>query len=425
MADARAVAVDDCSTVITPACIKSQYRIPDGKLADASNKLGIFETDDQKYGQDDFDQFVEAAAPHVPKGTAPTVRNIDGVNGTAGPFESGEETMLDFDIAVPIIYPQSTELWIAPVQKDDIFNTFLDAVDGSYCSYKGGDDPDIDGVTPNEQCGAFKPSNVISFSYGLAEADYPKTSYLTRQCDEFMKLALAGTTLVMSSGDDGVARRSGPCLGSKQDIFTPDVAADCPYITTVGSTTLPAGGGAETATTSFSSGGGFSNIYTTPDYQKAAVTQYLTAHNPGYPSYNTSGGKVPDSGGIYNAHGRGYPDMSALGDNAVFAWQGELYQTGGGTSMSAPLVAAIFTRINDERIKAGKGPVGFVNPTLYKHPEMFNDVTVGNQDKGGPGGDDQPSVCGNKGFLAAAGWDPVTGMGTPNYPKMLDVFLKQ
>lgn len=31
--------------------------------------------------------------------------------------------------------------------------------------------------------------------------------------------------------------------------------------------------------------------------------------------------------------------------------------------------------------------------------------------------------CGTDGFLTAAGWDPVTGLGTPDYPKMLDFFL--
>lgn len=89
-----------------------------------------------------------------------------------------------------------------------------------------------------------------------------------------MKLGLQGTTIVFASGDDGVARRSGGCLGSSGNAFAPDAEGGCPYITAVGSTTLPAGskpGDAETATTSFSSGGGFSNINTTPDYQKDAV----------------------------------------------------------------------------------------------------------------------------------------------------------
>lgn len=31
--------------------------------------------------------------------------------------------------------------------------------------------------------------------------------------------------------------------------------------------------------------------------------------------------------------------------------------------------------------------------------------------------------CNTKGFEAVQGWDPVTGLGTPNYPKMLEYFL--
>jgi hypothetical protein len=31
--------------------------------------------------------------------------------------------------------------------------------------------------------------------------------------------------------------------------------------------------------------------------------------------------------------------------------------------------------------------------------------------------------CGSQGFQASKGWDPVTGLGTPNYPKMLEYFL--
>jgi len=36
----------------------------------------------------------------------------------------------------------------------------------------------------------------------------------------------------------------------------------------------------------------------------------------------------------------------------------------GGTSASCPVFAAVLTRINDERLKAGKSTVGFVNPIL-------------------------------------------------------------
>jgi len=103
-----------------------------------------------------------------------------------------------------------------------------------------------------------------------------------------------------------------------------------------------------------------------------------------------------------------------------------------GTSASAPIFAAIPTRTNEERLGAGKATVGFVNPTLYQNPEAFNDITIGHN-----------FGCLTKGFFCAEGWDPVTGLGkaelrqrsdlhlltlhqrigTPNYPKLLDVFM--
>ena len=86
-----------------------------------------------------------------------------------------------------------------------------------------------------------------------------------------------------------------------------------------------------------------------------------------------------------------------------------------GTSFAAPLLAAIFNRINEERIRVGKRPVGFVNPTLYQHPELLNDIVSGHN----PGW----KCSRNYGFDCTAGWDPVTGLGTPNYPKLLELFM--
>jgi tripeptidyl-peptidase-1 len=95
------------------------------------------------------------------------------------------------------------------------------------------------------------------------------------------------------------------------------------------------------------------------------------------------------NGGIYNRIGRGFPDVSAVGHNGALVVRGHDILAG-GTSMSAPLVAALFTRINDERIAVGKGPIGFANPTLYANPQMFNDINVGDQSQGGG--------CGTSGF---------------------------
>lgn len=125
-----------------------------------------------------------------------------------------------------IIYPQNSILF----QTDDFLyatgispnngflNTFLDAIDGSYCTYSAfgqtGDSP-LDPKYPNPnplgyqgqtQCGVYKPTNVISISYGAQEDDLP-TNYQQRQCSEFLKLGLQGTSVVVASGDSGVAAR--------------------------------------------------------------------------------------------------------------------------------------------------------------------------------------------------------------------------
>ncbi|KAG8409357.1 hypothetical protein J3459_017535 [Metarhizium acridum] len=231
-----------------------------------------------------------------------------------------------------------------------------------------------------------------------------------------MKLGLQGSSIVFASGDGGVAGgHGGDCLGNG-DIFNPASPASCPYVTSVGATLLPPGsspGAPESATERFGSGGGFSNIWTSPDYQKAAVSSFFSSNDPGFQSYNTSDNNIPSDGGIYNRAGRGFPDISAIGDYGVTVLNGQAGRTG-GTSMSAPIVAAIFTRVNEVRLQAGKKPIGFANPALYKNPSMFKDVTLGSQS-----GD---SACNGNGFSAVEGWDPVTGLGTPDFPAVIEYF---
>lgn len=96
--------------------------------------------------------------------------------------------------------------------------------------------------------------------------------------------------------------------------------------------------------------------------------------------------------------------------------------------MAAPIIAAIFNRINEERLNVGKGPIGFANTALYKAYdngfEFFNDITTGDQRLGGQYSARYPSACGNNGFSAVEGWDPVTGLGTPKYDKLVKYFVR-
>jgi subtilase family serine protease len=76
----------------------------------------------------------------------------------------------------------------------------------------------------------------------------------------------------------------------------------------------------------------------------------------------------------YNQSGRGYPDVSAVGLNILLYFDTQPAFVG-GTSASAPIFASIINLINENRLAAGKSTVGFINPTLYKNPHAFTDVS--------------------------------------------------
>lgn len=91
------------------------------------------------------------------------------------------------------------------------------------------------------------------------------------------------------------------------------------------------------------------------------------------------GALAGSTGGIYNRIGRGIPDVSANGDNIAVYVGGE-YGLSGGTSASTPIFASVINRINEERLNHGKGPIGFLNPSLYANPSMLNDIKNGKRD---------------------------------------------
>lgn len=77
---------------------------------------------------------------------------------------------------------------------------------------------------------------------------------------------------------------------------------------------------------------------------------------------------------------------------------------------SKELWTACSTSMNDLRAQNGKTSLGLLNPLFYANPTAFNDITSGRQ-SGGEG-------CEEGGFTATKGWDPVTGLGTPNFEKL-------
>jgi len=203
---------------------------------------------------------------------------------------------------------------------------------------------------------------------------------------------------MFSSGDGGVGDgdpdpATQQCLtndGQNRTAFIPGFPASCPFVTAVGGTIhFP-----ETAV-SFS-GGGFSNYFARPSYQEAAVSAFLN--------------KLPKGtySGLFNPNGRAIPDVAAQSDFfRVFIGGGP--HSIGGTSASSPTFTGFVGLLNDARLRKGLPSLGFLNPLLYsKAASGFNDITIGNN----PG-------CGTPGFNATRGWDAITGLGTPDFAKLV------
>ena len=323
--------LDTCDRYITPGCIDALYRIPKGDRANPQNRLGIREYDSDKYAQEDLDLFFANFEKEIPAGTHPKLVPIGGATAPASANWSGEESALDFQLAYPIIWPQGTTLFQAatyPGRGSKPPDMFLDAIGNFYGSETA---PETRLEDPDEESDA-ELTNVVSISYGGDELEFAG-SHQRRRCFEFMKLGLLGHTIVMSSGDNGVAARKyvnndNGCIGLHSDIFAPVEGGDCPFLTSVGATTVVPGHSVadpETAVQRYASGGGFSNLFARPLYQQQAVLKYLLDYKPPYDSYELypedttelNATFLESLGGVYNRIGRAYPDVSANGDNIL------------------------------------------------------------------------------------------------------------
>ncbi|UKZ89671.1 uncharacterized protein TrAFT101_004713 [Trichoderma asperellum] len=398
---------------------------------------------------EDLDKFFGLFRPDL-VGQRPVVDSIDGgylqTSYNLTPFNL--EADLDFQYAMALTSPAT----VLDIQVGDEFvsgdiNNMLAAFDRYYC---GSLDSSLDPQYPDPQpggynktdCGNVTPPKVLSISYTDPEDKFP-IAYLKRQCIEFLKLGLMGVTVVASSGDYGPASGYSPgtCINNTTGVsnattgeFSPQWPAACPWITSVGGTqrlTQSTGGnGSVTGTTNVirntqtadeetafnvvlpgvqsTSGGGFSNVFPVPAYQHKAISTYFDRRHEG--AHLAS---LQENGFLnLTRAGRGFPDVSALASTYLVYVEGVL-ETVYGTSASAPVFASIITLINNERLNAGKAPVGFINPVLYAHPDALNDIKTG-----------VSLGCGaNPAFRATEGWDAVTGLGSPDFARLKDVFM--
>jgi len=254
---------------------------------------------------------------------------------------------------------------------------------------------------------------------------------LARSDVEFQKLGLMGLTVIIACGDSGAGDLGDPPEESScSTTLHADWPSQSPYVVALGTTYITPNdkpicyfqkseGGEDCNNPSFplgevavsldqgfvwTTGGGFSNVTSRPDYQAAVVEQYL----------NQSAHVLPPSS-AFNMKGRGYPDFATVGHNLAVANNGTFIYVD-GTSCSAPVFGGVVSLLNDVRLKNNKPPLGFLNPLFYSiaanTPGAFYDVVLGSNKCGVS---DFTPLCCPFGYYAATGWDAVTGLGSPNY----------
>ena len=360
--------VEACAgCVVTPPFLRTMYNISDVAKSGKSNLNAIAQYQGQYVSDSDLASFCETYDPS--SGSC----KIEKYVGQDEQKEPGVESMLDTEYIVPL-GKQGT--WVYSYPNFD------------FCS-------DLINFGSNVTSESTYPYT-ISISYGSQKIDFCSAALIARFSQDIQKMGTMGITVMISSGDDGSGHETRQ--GANTGKLSPSYPASIPFAVAVGSTYFISGSsGAEEATTQFGSGGGFSYDFSAPSYQTADIATYLSTVD------------LPTTY-AYAKTGRGSPDVSALGQSYTVRVNGQDMGVG-GTSASSPAFAGIVTLLNEACLSVGGKTLGFANPLFYSNPTMFRDVTAGTN-----------AIGENKeGWKAIKGWDASTGLGTPDFARMLPV----
>lgn len=206
---------------------------------------------------------------------------------------------------------------------------------------------------------------IISISWGAAERYWP-SGELSRYNSLFQAATISGVTIFAAAGDNG---SSDGAPGNNADF-----PASSPFVIACGGTTVTPSSEVvwNNNPTTSATGGGYSGTFARPLYQNGATT-------------NTK---------------RGLPDICANADpnTGYTIWYRGATMTVGGTSAVSPLWSGLLALINQRRGSGTSFGSGAIHTILYQNPGVLKDITVGN----------------NGSFSASTGWDPTTGLGSPN-----------
>ena len=283
-------------------------------------------------------------------------------------------------------------------------------------------------------------ADVISMSLGAAEGSFASTQSLLNLRDGLQAAADNGVTVLASSGDFGPVNPRKPPVGQGGSTLpgqTVGWPSTDPLVTSVGGTALCTDPNAPTRVVDntdppaacqdpaalgqaeivwdepsrgIATGGGFSDVFSRPDYQNVlpAGSTPIPADQRGVPDIALQAS--PRTGVLV------YITLPPAGSGGLICPGGTPCGTGwyvvGGTSAASPQWAGLIAIAAQIR----GGSLGEINPALYqiasdpaKYAADFYDITVGTNQT-------DPSV---PGFPATPGWDPSTGLGTPNAANLL------
>ncbi|KAL1938728.1 hypothetical protein VTO73DRAFT_11331 [Trametes versicolor] len=360
-----------CTDETIPECVQFLYDIPLTPATNASNRLGVTGRFGNSAHFSFLQQFLEMFRPDMNSFTTFSVVGIDGgTNDQTGPSVSEGELDIQYTVGLATNVPV-TYYFLGEDFQDDGLDGYLDEV--------------------NTILAEENPPQVLTTSYGMTE-NALSFALTDKLCKAYAQLGARGTSILFASGDSAVG-----CPAEGDDlVFQATFPSNCPYVTSVGGTS-----GFPNEVSWPGSSGGFSNYFARPSYQDAAVNTFLAQ----------LGDK---NAGAFNRTGRAFPDISAAANGYIIFAAGLTGIT--GTSASSPVTASIIALLNDRLLSAGKPPLGFLNPWLYSEAAAsFKDIVSGNSsiicDRTNP----QPP----RGFDTAVGWDPVTGLGTPSFTKLL------
>jgi pro-kumamolisin-like protein/putative Ig domain-containing protein/subtilase family protein len=264
-------------------------------------------------------------------------------------------------------------------------------------------------------------ARVVTVSWGQCESVLGRTDAAAENT-LFQQATIQGQSIVAASGDSGAEDcDTGGAIPQTQPAV--DDPSSQPFVTGVGGTTLSVLGPRPTESV-WNSGGTILSGMLQPGAGGGGISSLWAMPAPQATSAPALDVRTAQAVGTICGHSGGFcrevPDVAADGDPAtgyLIYWNGRGSVTGepagwqgiGGTSGAAPLWAALLALTDGSRACAG-APIGYANPSLYAaagaaYAEDFNDVTTGDNDF--------TATNGGR-YAAAPGYDPATGLGTPN-----------